>query len=511
MSDTIYNNKRIAKNTLLLYIRMILVILIQLYTVPIILKTLGIEDYGIYNVVGGIVTIFSFIGGSLASGSQRFIAFEIGRKDNEQLKKVFDTTITTYIALTFILFLLLEIGGYLFLNYHMNIGDNRLNAANWVFQLSILSFSINLISIPYNATIIAHERMSFFAYISIVECTLKLLVAILLQFILFDHLITYAILICSISIIIRIIYQVYCHRNFSECRNYRLSWNIQQGKELLVYSGYNVIGSLATILKKQGINIIMNLFFGTILNAAHSIAIQINGVFEQFITNIYMASRPQITKLYASNQNSAMWKLSYLSNTIAFYLLMIVSIPCIVHIEFILSLWLGNTVPLYTSTIVKLIIISLLIESTVAQIIAVCQAYNKIKYIQIFSSSIVLLNVPLSYILLRIYPNITLLPYYIQLFCSILFIISILVTASKVTNMDLKYFIKNIFLRYIFTFSIVYLLITKISSLHHTSLIWVICIVLLTIVLSAIVIWILGLNKEDKIFILQSIKNKYHL
>ena len=190
MNDITEKNKKIAKNTLLLYIRMILLILVQLYTVPIILKTLGVEDYGIYNVVGGVVTMFSFIGSSLASGSQRFISYEIGRKNKEQLHKVFNTTVSIYIILAIIGFILLEAGGYYFLNTQMNIPESRMYAANWVFQLSILAFLVNLISIPYNSTVIAHEKMSVFAYVSILECVLKLIAAIALQFILYDHLIT---------------------------------------------------------------------------------------------------------------------------------------------------------------------------------------------------------------------------------------------------------------------------------------------------------------------------------
>lgn len=501
------SNKRIAKNTILLYIRMIFLILVQLYTVPIILKTLGIEDYGIYNVIGGIVTIFSFIGGALASGSQRFIAFEIGKKNDERLKKIFSTTVSIYSVLAIITFILLELGGTWFLNRYMNIPENRFYAANWIFQLSIITFLINLISIPYNAVVIAHEKMNIFAYISILECLLKLVAAILLQYILYDHLITYAFLICFSTIIIRIIYQTYCFRNFFECRNIHFTWSFRQGKEILIYSGYNIIGSLATILKKQGINIIMNIFFGTTLNAAHGIATQISGIFEQFISNIYMASRPQITKLYAANQLSDMWKLSYLSNVLAFYLLMVVAIPCCTQIDYILSLWLGKTSPIYAASIIKLLIYSLLIETIVAQIIAVCQAYNRIKYIQLCSSSIVLLNVPLAYILLKFFPNNVLLPYYVQISCSILFVISILFTAKRTININLTYFVKNIILRCFATFIIVYSIIYYISNSQNSSFLWLICIISLTILFSIIIIWLIGLNKEYKILVLNSIKN----
>lgn len=507
MSDTTENTKRIARNTLLLYIRMILLILVQLYTVPIILKTLGIEDYGIYNVVGGVVTMFSFIGSSLASGSQRFISYEIGRKNKEQLHKVFNTTVSIYIILAIIGFILLEAGGYYFLNTQMNIPESRMYAANWVFQLSILAFLVNLISIPYNSTVIAHEKMSVFAYVSILECVLKLIAAIALQFILYDHLITYSALICFIAILIQVIYQVYCHQNFEECKNYKFSWDSSKGKELLIYSGWNIIGSIALISRQQGLNIVLNIFFGPLLNAAHSIGQQINGVLTQFINNVYIATRPQITKLYANNETDAMWKLVFHSSKLAFYLLMILSIPLLLELDKILDIWLHN-VPPYTSTIGQLMIISILIETLANQIIGAYQAANKIKRYQVYSSTIILLNIPISYIFLRFFPNQPITPYIVSIMLSILYVYSIIWNAQKELKMDVKKYIKQVLLNVIIVYCITILIVWICIMALNPSLQRILLTCIMSLIASSLIIWTIGLDKTEKCFIIQIIKQK---
>ena len=497
MGNTSANNKRIAKNTLLLYVRMSLLIVVQLYTVPIILQALGVEDYGIYNVVGGVVTMFSFIGGSLASGSQRFIAFEIGRGDKERLKKIFDTTVTIYLLLALVAGFLLEIGGYWFLNTQMNIPQERIYAANWVLQLSIWAFLINLVSIPYNAAVIAHERMSLYAYVSIWECVLKLAAAIALQYVLFDKLILYAVFICAITVSVRVIYQLYCRRHFEECRHYRFSRQTYMGKSLLAYSGWNMIGAVATILKKQGLNIVMNVFFGAILNTAHAIALQISGFLEQFISNIYMATRPQITKLYAAEKQQEMWNLVYGSNKLVFYLLTLLIVPAIIEMDTILRLWL-HEFPYYTIPIIRLMLISLLIETLINQVIAVCQAYNRIKEIQLYSCSMVLLNVPISYIGLKIYPNFYLLPYIVQVSCSILFVLSILYVSHKVIGLNLRVFFQRFALRCIIVFILIYGSVYYLSSLFNPTWERTILSVVFTLGISPLLIYYLGLTRLER-------------
>ena len=507
MTTRSVDNKRIAKNTLLLYLRMFLLIFVQLYTVPIVLKELGVEDYGIYNVVGGIVTMFSFIGGSLASGSQRFIAFELGRGDKEKLKKVFDSTVSIYIILAFITAILLEIIGYWFLNFKMNIPTDRMYAANWIFQLSLFAFLVNLVSIPYNATVIAHERMSLYAYVSILECLLKLGAAIALQYVLSDRLIAYGLFVFFIAVTVRVIYQIYCRKNFEECRHYRFSMTLYQGKELLAYSCWNMIGSVALISRQQGLNIIINLFFGPLLNAAHSIAQQINGVLTQFINNVYTATRPQITKLYASGNEEDMWNLVFKSSKLAFYLIMLISIPAFIEIDKVLGLWL-HKVPPYTGNIARLMILAIVIETLSNQIIGAYQAANKIKRYQIHSSIILLLNIPISYISLRLNSENPVTPYIISVLLSILYVFSILWNARNAIGLDLRAYSKRVLLPDVGVYVIVLLSVYCLSSMFQPSLVRILMTICISIVFSMIVIWTIGLDRYEKAFILEFIKSK---
>lgn len=507
MSGLSSNNKRIVKNTLLLYIRMFLLIIVQLYTVPIILRALGVENYGIYNVVGGVVTMFSFVGGSLASGSQRFFAYEIGKRDDIALKRVFDSTVSIYLLLMLIMFVFLEIGGTWFLNTQMNIPPERIESANWVFQLSIITFLINLISIPYNAAVIAHEKMSLYAYVSILECALKLTAAIALQYILFDKLIIYAVLICSTAIIIRMVYQLYCRKHFAECRNFHFSKSMYKTKELLSYSGWNMIGSVALVARQQGVNIVINLFFGPALNAAHSIAQQINGVLTQFINNVYMATRPQITKQYASNELDNMWNLMFRSSKLAFYLMTIISVPSLIEIRFILGIWL-HEVPPYTVGIAVMMILTLLIETLANQVIAVFQAANKIRKYQTLSSTIILLNIPLSYILLKMNSANPILPYILSVVLSCVYIMSILQVAKNEVGLNVIQYLKKVVVRNILVFVIIFAAVFISISSFSPSLLRVVLTSCLSIIYSCLIIWTIGIDSKERNFIKEIIKHK---
>ena len=451
--------------------------------------------------------MFSFIGGSLASGSQRFIAFEIGRRDKENLKRVFDTTVTIFLFLAVITGILLEIVGSWFLNTQMNIPAERMYAANWVLQLSIITFILNLISIPYNAAVIAHEKMSLYAYISIWECVMKLVSAIALQYILSDKLIIYAVFICGITISVRIIYQVYCKRNFPECRHYHFLIKSYQWKSLLSYSGWNMIGSVALISRQQGVNIVVNLFFGPLLNAAHSLAQQINGVITQFVNNIYIASRPQIIKLYAAEQVDEMWELVFRSSKLAFYLLLLPSIPALIEMDIILKWWL-HEIPDYTVTISRLMMLSVLIETLVNQVIGVFQAANKIKRYQLYSSSIIILNVPLSYALLKAFPTQPLIPYIVSITLSLFYVLSILWQAYIEIGLNLATYLKQVLVKCILV-AIIGVGVVLVCVFHvELSLLRVFITILLSIISFSFLIWAIGLDNGEKEFFKDILKRK---
>lgn len=398
MSDTSANNKRIAKNTLMLYFRMLLTMVVSLYTSRVILGALGVEDFGIYNVVGGVVAMFSMLSGSLSAAISRFITFELGTGNKERLSLVFSSSVTIQLALCVIALLLAETIGIWFLNNKMIIPESRIIAANWVFQLSLLSFVINLISIPYNAAIIAHEKMSAFAYISMFEAVSKLLVAYCIVFSPFDKLILYAILLSAISIIIRVIYGVYCKKRFSECR-FHLVFNQDILRQMFGFAGWNFIGASSALLRDQGSNIVINMFFGPAVNAARGIAFQVNAAINSFVSNFMTALNPQITKSYAHGDHEYMMMLLFQGARFSYYILLILSLPVIINTDYILQLWLGQ-VPAHTVRFIQLVLVFGMCESISSPLITAMLATGKIRNYQLMVGGLQMLNLPVSYFLL---------------------------------------------------------------------------------------------------------------
>lgn len=312
------NNKRIAKNTLFLYLRMIVVIIIGLYTSRVILQTLGVEDYGIYNLVGGIVSMLSFLNSAMVGASQRFISYELGCNNIQKLKKVFATSIIAHCTLAVIILIIGETIGLWFVNTQLNINADRMIAANWVYQCSIGIFLLTIVSVPFNACIVAHERMKAFAYVSILEAILKLLIVYVLLIVLIDKLITYSILMLCTSTITSCIYVLYCRHNFEESRTTVIG-DKRLFREMFAFTSWSIIGNFGFTFRDQGSNIILNLFYGTTLNAARGIAQQVNGIISNFAGNFIMALNPQITKQYASGKTEQSVKLVYTGSRFSFF------------------------------------------------------------------------------------------------------------------------------------------------------------------------------------------------
>lgn len=400
MSEVSSNNKRIAKNTLLLYFRMLLTMVVSLYTSRVILQALGVEDYGIYNVVGGVVSMFSVLSGSLSAAISRFITFELGRKDIGKLKRVFSSAITIQISLALIIVLLAETIGLWFLNEKMVIPIERMNAANWVYQFSVLTFVIQLMSVPCNASIIAHEKMSAFAYISILEVVGKLIVALSIAIIPIDRLVYYGLLLMIITISICLVYAIYCKKTFEEC-TFRFYFDSTLIKQMFGFAGWNFIGASSAVLRDQGGNIVINMFCGPTVNAARGIAMQVNHAIQGFVTNFMTALNPQITKSYALGNYDYMMKLIFQGARLSFYILLILSLPVIINAQYILYLWLGE-VPEHTVAFVQLVLIFTMSESLAGPLITAMLATGNIRNYQLVVGGLQLLNLPASYILLRI-------------------------------------------------------------------------------------------------------------
>lgn len=400
MSNRISNNKRIAKNTLLLYFRMLFMMVVSLYTSRVILNALGVEDFGIYNVVGGVVAMFTVISGSLSAAISRFITYELGKGDQSKLNKIFSASVTIQLALSLIIVVLIESVGVWFLNTKMTIPADRMVAANWVLQFSIITFVINLISVPYNAAIIAHERMSAFAYISILEAVCKLAIAFLIMVSPMDKLVFYAILMCAVSVLIRFTYGHYCKKHFTEC-TYHFHWDKDILKKMFGFAGWNFIGASSAVLRDHGGNIVINLFYGPSVNAARGIAIQVNNAIMGFASNFMTALNPQITKSYASGDREYMMTLLFQGARLSFYMLLMLSLPVLVNTHYILVLWL-KMVPEHAVFFVQLILVFAMSESISNPLITAMLATGKIRNYQIVVGGLQMMNLPISYVCLRL-------------------------------------------------------------------------------------------------------------
>lgn len=499
MSYSTENNKRIAKNTLLLYFRMLFLMAINLYTSRVILNTLGVEDFGIYNVVGGLVTMFSILSSSLSSAISRFITYELGSNNIYKLKKIFSTSISTQIFLSILIALLIEFIGVWFLNNKMTIPDSRIVAANWVLQFSTITFIINLISIPYNATIIAHEKMSAFAYISIIEALGKLAIAVLVVISPIDKLIFYSILMCFIALIVRSIYGYYCKQHFSEC-SYHFLWDKNLVKEMFSFAGWNFIGAAAGVLRTQGVGVLLNMYFGPIVNAAQGIAIQVNNAINSFSSNFLMAVNPQIIKSYSQKDLKRAFGLAMQASRFAFLLLSILSVPIILETDYILNLWL-KTIPNYSVNFIQLILILTIIESISLPLITMQQATGKIRNYQIIVGSMHMLNFPISFILLHmgLQPNIV---YIVAIILACTTFYARIYMLKRTVDISIRTFHKEVLLRLFFVTILIGIEIFTLKQIDLSALANIICSGILTACISVAI----GLRKNEFKFILNKIK-----
>ncbi len=392
-------NKKIAKNTLFLYFRSIIIIIVSLYTSRLILEVLGIDDYGIYNIVGGVVAMFSLLSSSMVSACQRFITYAIGKNEEGGIRNVFITSVSIHIVLGAIIVTLLEIVGVWFLYNGLNIPKGRLDAAFWVLQCSILAFFINIISIPYNALIIAHEKMSAFAYISLFEVFCKLLIVYILFVISVDKLILYALLLTIVAIGIRIIYTSYCRKKFVESRNYQFKIDKDLFKEMFSFSIWNMWGTGSLLLRNQGVDILLNIFFGVTVNAAKGVANQVQSAVHQFVTNFQTAVNPQLTKSIAQQDLKRNHQLIIQGSRYSFYLMLLFGIPLMVSASEILSLWLVE-VPVWTTEFIQWTCVYMLWDCLSRFLINSILASGKIRNYEIVVGGTKLLVVPIVWIVL---------------------------------------------------------------------------------------------------------------
>ena len=396
---TSIDQNRIARNTILLYVRMGAMLLVNLYTSRVILDALGEVDMGIYNAVGGIVMMFSFLSGTMSTACQRFFADEIGKNRYEDLKRVFSLCVIVFIAIALLIIILSETVGLWFL-YNKAKTAGRMDAAKWVFQLSVISFIFTIVRYPYQGIIIIKEKMKVFTYLSITEVLLNLGIAILIRHYQSDRLIMFSVLMLVVNILITLYYFLYCNIFYMECR-FTFWWNREKFIEIFGFAGWNMIGSLSSICKSQGLNMLLNVFFGPAVNAARAMAYKVFMSVQQFADNFYTAVKPQVFKSYSRGDRDGMLKLVMQSSKLSFYLLFLVSLPIILETQPILEIWLKK-VPDYTALFTRLVIVNALIEVLVNPLSVSMQAYGNIRKYQIVIGAITLTILPISYFLLKI-------------------------------------------------------------------------------------------------------------
>ena len=504
MQDLSVNNKRIAKNTILLYFRMILLMAVSFYTSRVVLGTLGVEDYGIYNVVGGFVGILAFLNGAMSSSSQRFITVEIGKGNNESLNKVFSTCLITHFIIALLVLILAETVGLWFLSKKMVIPDGRMTAAMIVYQCSVVTAIIQIMSYPYTAAIVAHENMSAFAYISIYEACANLGIAFLIKVGDFDHLILYAISILCVKVSVIAVYRIYCKRNYFVERIKHV-YEKTLVKEMFSFTGWNLWGGMAGALMGQGINILLNIFFGPVVNAARGLAVQVQSAVSMFATNFQIAINPQIIKTYASGDIKTMHTLIFRSAKFTFMLLLCLILPIVMEVKTVLRIWLGE-VPEYTSVFVCLTLVICLIDSVSNPFMTASAATGRVKLYQSVVGAILVSILPIAYIVLKLGATPSSV-FIVHLCIGILAFIARLLIVRDLINLSIRDYMFNVIspcTKVLITSILMACLVGKISSSTiFISLLKMSVLVLIVATLS----FLLGLSKRERNYIVLRMKD----
>lgn len=394
------NSSRIAKNTIFLYIRSIIVLLVTLYTSRVVLRVLGVSDYGIYNVVGGVISMIGFLNSSMVATYQRYFNYEMGRKNNEGVIAYFRSAAAVQLLISAIIIVIGETLGLWFVNTQLTIPDGRLFAANCVYQVAIISFVLMMFQAPYGAMIIAHEKMDVFAFISILDVFLRLGIVFLIQVTPGDKLIAYAVLLSCVSVVDFALYVAFCKLKLNIGR-FKILWDKSRIKEMLGFSGWGMLDSLALSVKSQGLNILLNMFFGPVVNAARGIAYQVLSATKQFVSNFQTAFRPQLMKSYAERDYDYMYQLFYSASKISFYLMLCLTIPIILEAPIILHIWLGDNVPDHTSAFVVLVLLTSWIDAFSSPLTSVAYATGNIKKFNLVVSGMNILILPVAWFFLK--------------------------------------------------------------------------------------------------------------
>lgn len=497
------NTKRLAKNTIYMYIRMFILMIISLYTSRVLLKQLGVEDYGVYNVVGSIVVMFNSLRGIFASSTQRFLNFEMGKGNNERLNTIFNMSVMINLIIALVFVVCVEVVGWWFLNYKINIDPTRLTAAKWVFQFSVISTVIALMTTPFDALIIANEKMGFYAGASILDGVLKLLIIYLLAISPFDKLISYGFLLLCVHIIMRLISAFYCRKNFKESR-YKWCWDKPLFKDMASFAGWNFLANTGSTLSNEGINMLLNVFGGPIVNAARGITYQVRAAMEMFIGNVNKATDPYAMKLYAREDMDGYYRMMFAISKILFSAYVCMAIPIFFFTEEILQLWLGQ-VPEYASIFIKLILVHGVIRSYLSPLNHLFYSANKVKYYQMCSLIISTLLFFTTWIVLRM-GGAYYTPFVVMIIYILITWVIVLIQAKQLCDFPLVKYLKSVTLPTLISLFICVVLSYLISNLFSWNSFWFIVACLLMAASSLFVSLFVAFSDSERRLLLSIIK-----
>lgn len=494
------NSQRIISNTIILYIRMLIIMVVSMYTARVLLDALGVEDYGLYNVVGGVVSLFAFLMSSMASATQRFLSFYIGKGNDEELRDVFSMSLTTHLFIALIVVLLAETLGLWFLNTYIQIPDGRLHAANIVYQFVIASLFLNIVIVPYSACVIAHEKIQYYAYITIFDAIAKLLIAFYLLTCQTDKLCIYGLLLFVITLLDLLFYCILCRRYFIETK-YRFFYDKRLFMNLFSFSGWTILGQSAVVGANQGTSILINMFHSVVYNAALGVANQLNGALNGLVSNFQTAFQPQITKSYAASEFDYMNRLIHNASKMSFFLLFVVAVPVAINIEWLLDLWLKEVPPL-TGQFCILFMIASLFNSIGGPLWMSVFATGKIKNYQICVFIIYLLSILVIYLLFKFGAGPSIAVAITTLVSIVLLVARILYAKLLLPFFSIKNFVCKVL------FPLAYAILTVLTSIffltqifNFSNLLWVTSIIIFIEFFSVLFI---GLSKEERI-------NTFHL
>lgn len=492
------SNKTIAKNTIVMYVRMFVTMCLSLYTSRIVLRELGEVDFGLYNVVAGVIVMFGFLNGAMANTTSRYIAFYLGKKNDQALNNIFSMSLIIHACIAGIVVLLGETIGLWFLYEKMTIPEERLTAALWVYQFSIIATVANILYVPFNACVIAHEKLTAFASLSILDTLLRFGSAVTLIWVAQDKLIVYGGLILGIGIVDVICYYVYCRRNFKET-NFRFFWNTDTFKEMFGFAGWSMLGNFSYLFFTQGLNIIINIFCSPAVNAARGIAVQVEGVVKQFASNIQTAINPQIIKSYSSNNMERMYTLIFTSSRFCFYLLLCLSLPLMLQADFILGLWLGEY-PAHTTSFLRIILCNAILDTLINPLFTGNLASGKVRIYQIWVSVVAYSFMFITYFVMRY----TLIPESVFL-CTLTYSVVGIIVRIRLLNIQIALpiipYLKQVIVRVAFVSCVATLPTIALNNLCDNAVAQFFVSSFVCVISVLVCVYALGITSEERKFI----------